>query len=170
MPADAVTESDAVARACVFCDRTALREAEIYVENEWCVYASSRDPRDPPDVLPGSGIIVPKAHRASPFDFSPEEWAATHELLLQAKAIWDARLAPDGYFLSWTSFPSSSDDMPGMHAHLHVVPRFADEPLRDGGGRVGIKGPDNRRPDPSAPGNGWALLFGSGRGPLIHSR
>jgi diadenosine tetraphosphate (Ap4A) HIT family hydrolase len=132
----------------------------VYIENEWCVYASSRDPRDPPDVLPGSGIIVPKAHRASAFDLTTEEWGATHELLLKAKAVQDESLAPDGYFLSWTSFPSSAEDVRGMHAHLHVVPRFDDEPLRDGGGRVGIKGADNVRPDPSARGNGWALMFG----------
>jgi diadenosine tetraphosphate (Ap4A) HIT family hydrolase len=119
---------------CVFCERAALREADVYIENEWCVYASSRDPTDPPDVLPGSGIVVPKAHRPSPFDFTPEEWAATHDLLLQAKAIQDERLAPDGYFLSWTAFPSSAEAVPRMHAHLHVVPRFDDEPVRNGGG------------------------------------
>jgi diadenosine tetraphosphate (Ap4A) HIT family hydrolase len=146
--------------SCVFCQRTALREADVYIENEWCVYASSRDPADPPDVLPGSGIVVPKAHKPSPFDFTAEEWAATHDLLLQAKAIQDERLAPDGYFLSWTAFPSSAEAVACMHAHLHVVPRFDDEPVRAGGGRVGIKGADNIRLDPSAPGNGWALLFG----------
>ena len=146
--------------SCVFCDRTALRNAELYIENEWCVYASSRDPREPPDVLPGSGIIVPKAHRASPFDLTDAEWGATRELLLQAKAIQDQALAPDGYFLSWTSFPASETELSSMHAHLHVVPRFDDEPRRDAGGRVGIKGSDNRRPDPDAPGHGWALRFG----------
>jgi diadenosine tetraphosphate (Ap4A) HIT family hydrolase len=145
---------------CVFCERTALRDAEIYLENELCVYASSRDPRDPVDILPGSGIIVPKAHRASPFDLTAEEWAATRELLLKAKAAIDAQRAPDGYFLSWTSFPNSESDVSQMHAHLHVVPRFDDEPLRDSGGRVGIKGPENRRPDPAAPGSGRATAFG----------
>jgi diadenosine tetraphosphate (Ap4A) HIT family hydrolase len=145
---------------CVFCDRMPLRSADIYLENEWCVYASSHDPTDPPGVLPGSGIIVPKAHRASPFDLTPEEWAATQELLLRAKAAQDERLAPDGYFLSWTSFPASKENVPRMHAHLHVVPRFDDEPRREAGGRVGIKGPDNRRPDPLAPGTGRALNFG----------
>jgi len=146
---------------CVFCDRAGLRElAEVYIENEHCVYASTRDPRDPPDVLPGSGVIVPIAHRASPFDFTGEEWAATQELLIQAKAAWDERLAPDGYGLYWTCFPSSDEDVPSMHAHLHVVPRFGDEPRADGGGRVGIKGSDNRRPDPLAPGNGRAKSFG----------
>jgi histidine triad (HIT) family protein len=138
-----------------------LREAaEIYIENEHCVYASTRDRRDPPDVRPGSGVIVPIAHRASPFDFTQGEWAATHELLLRAKAVWDERLAPDGYGLYWTSFPREREDLPSMHAHLHVVPRFADEPNADGGGRVGIKGPESRRPDPEAPGKGLARLFG----------
>jgi len=146
---------------CVFCDRDGLRAAaEVYVENEHCLYASTRDPRDPPDVLPGSGVIVPIAHVASPFDFSTEEWAATHELLLAAKAVWDARLAPDGYGLYWSPFPRADDVVERMHAHLHVVPRFDDEPCADAGGRVGIKGPENRRPDPLAHGNGRALRFG----------
>lgn len=148
------------AESCVFCERSALRAADIYIENAHCVYASSRDPRDPPDVLPGSGIIVPKAHRASPFDLTPDEWIAVRDLLLQAKERQDNRLAPDGYFLSWTSFPMSDDDVPAMHAHLHVVPRFQDEPFRDRGGRVGIKGADNRRPDPSRRGTGRAMRFG----------
>jgi histidine triad (HIT) family protein len=144
----------------VFCDRAPLRDADVYIENEWCVYASSRDPSDAAGVLPGSGIIVPKAHRASPFDLTADEWMGIRELLLQAKAVQDERLAPDGYYLSWTSFPAAAEDVPRMHAHLHVVPRFDDEPLRDAGGRVGIKGADNVRPDPSAQGHGWALLFG----------
>ena len=147
--------------SCVFCDRRALREeAEIYIENEHCLYASTRDPRDPPDVLPGSGVIVPIAHKASPFDFSAEEWAAVHELLLAAKAEWDARLSPDGYGLYWSCFPPLGSDAESMHAHLHVVPRFDDEPCAEGGGRVGIKEAANRRPDPFAPGNGRAKTFG----------
>lgn len=148
---------------CVMCERTPLRAAEVYLENEHCIYASSRDPRDPPDVLPGSGVIVPKAHRASPFDLSAEEWAATHELLLEAKGLLDERLAPDGYFLSWTSFPRADDDLRHMHAHLHVVPRFDDEPLADEGGRSAIKVLENRRPEPSRPGNGRARRFGFSR-------
>jgi diadenosine tetraphosphate (Ap4A) HIT family hydrolase len=47
-----------------------------------------------------------------------------------------------------------------MHAHLHVVPRFDDEPCAESGGRVGIKGAENIRPDPAAPGRGLAKLFG----------
>lgn len=143
------------------CNREGLRSAaEIYFENEYCVYASTRDVRDPPDVLPGSGIAVPIAHRSSPFDFTPQEWAAMHDVLLKAKVAWDERLAPDGYFLSWTCFPASAEAVAGMHAHLHVVPRFDDEPYADRGGRTAIKDRANTRPDPSAPGTGRARLFG----------
>ena len=142
------------------CDLDNLRGAEVYIENAYSVYASTRDPRDPPDVLPGSGIVIPIAHRASPFDVTSEEWAAMHELLIKAKAAWDERLAPDGYFLSWTCFPPSDDDVPNMHAHLHVVPRFDDEPFADRGGRTPIKVLENRRPDPSRAGTGRARLFG----------
>ena len=139
---------------CVFCDLQVLRAADVYIENDLCVYASTRDPRDPPDVLPGSGIITPIAHRPSPFDFTDEEWRATHELLLQAKAAQDDRLAPDGYTLGWNCWPEVG------HAHLHVVPRFDDEPLAELGGRSAIKAPENRRPDPSRPGGGRAKALG----------
>lgn len=150
-----------VVDGCVFCDRDGLRAiAEIYVENDWFVYASTRDPRDPPDVLPGSGVAVPVAHKASPFDFTPEEWIGLGEVLRAAKEAWDERLAPDGYHLSWACFVPSDDDVPRMHAHLHVVPRFDDEPYWDRGGRTAIKEPGNRRPDPLAPGSGRARSFG----------
>src|SRR4051812_466046 len=104
---------------CVFCDLDRLRGAEVYFENSFCVYASTRDPHDPPEVLPGSGILVPIAHRPSPFDFTAEEWVATGALLAQAKAAQDKRLAPDGYLLSWSPFPRADELVPQMHAHLH---------------------------------------------------
>jgi diadenosine tetraphosphate (Ap4A) HIT family hydrolase len=144
-----MTEGD-----CVFCDLSELRAADVYIENDFCVYASTCDPRDPPDVLPGCGVIVPIAHRPSPFDFTDEEWKATHNLLLEAKAAQDERLAPDGYTLIWNCSPDFG------HAHLHVIPRFDDEQLADQGGRSAIKAPENRRPDPFAQGNGRARMFG----------
>src|SRR5919201_1614163 len=144
-----VTEND-----CVFCDLTQFRAADVCIENAFCLYASTRDPRDPPDVLPGCGVIIPVAHRPTPFDFTAEEWAATHELLLEAKAAQDDRLAPDGYMLVWNCSPDVD------HAHLHVIPRFDDEPLAGEGGRSAIKVQENRRPDPAARGRGRARLFG----------
>jgi diadenosine tetraphosphate (Ap4A) HIT family hydrolase len=150
----------APANGCVFCDLDNLRGAEVYFENDSCVYASTRDPRDPPDVLPGSGILVPIAHRPSPFDLTDEEWIATGALLRMAKTAQDELLAPDGYFLSWSPFPGADEIVPRMHAHLHVVPRFDDEPLAAEGGRSAIKVAANRRPDPMAHGTGRATMFG----------
>ncbi len=148
-----MTEGD-----CVFCDLTQLRAADVCIENAFCLYASTRDPRDPPDVLPGCGVIIPIAHRPSPFDFTPEEWTATHELLVKAKAAQDERLAPDGYTLIWNC--GSEIGQPPLHAHLHVIPRFDDEPLADQGGRSAIKVPENRRPEPFRRGTGRAQAFG----------
>ena len=108
--------------------------------------------------LKHSGVIIPIAHRLSPFDFTTEEWEATHELLLGAKAAQDERLAPDGYVLIWNCF--SEPGQSPHHAHLHVIPRFDDEPLAERGGRSAIKAPENRRPDPSQRGNGRAQAFG----------
>jgi diadenosine tetraphosphate (Ap4A) HIT family hydrolase len=90
-------------------------------------------------------------YRASPVALTAEEWAATHELLAKAKAAQDERLAPDGYTLIWNCFPEI--DQPSQHAHLHVIPRFDDEPLADRGGRSAIKVRENRRPDPSLRGS-----------------
>jgi diadenosine tetraphosphate (Ap4A) HIT family hydrolase len=145
---------------CVFCDLAPFRAADVCIENAFCLYASTRDPRDPPDVLPGCGVIIPIAHRTSPFDFTPEEWAATQELLIAAKVAQDERLAPDGYTLIWNAY--SEVGQPMHHAHFHVIPRFDDEPLADRGGRSAIKVPENRRPDPARPGNGRAREFGPG--------
>jgi histidine triad (HIT) family protein len=142
---------------CVFCDRDRLRGAEVFFENEYCMYSSSRDPRDAPDVLPGCGVIVPIAHKSSPFDFIREEWDATYDLLIEAKSAWDARLAPDGYVVGWNCSPDIG------HAHMHVLPRFDDEPLAAAGLRFGIKHPDNRRPEPQAPGKGRARALGATR-------
>ena len=84
-----------------------------------------------------------------------------HEVLIKAKNEWDERLAPDGNFLSWSCFAPSDDAVRHMHAHLHVVPRFDDEPYWDRGGRTAIKVHENRRPDPFPSGTGRAKLFGS---------
>lgn len=142
-----------------FCDLSWMRSADVFLENRWCVFVASDDAeirtraRLQPDVLPGSGIIIPIAHRASPFELTVEEWSATRELLLAVRTTLHERLAPDGYTLGW-------NDQSRLHAHLHVLPRFDDEPRVAAGIRTGINEPDNVRPDPHRPGSGRALLGG----------
>jgi diadenosine tetraphosphate (Ap4A) HIT family hydrolase len=59
-------------------------------------------------------------------------------------------LAPDGYLLGWNQGGV-------LHPHMHVIPRFDDEPLSGRWLRSAINVPENRRPDPWAPGSGRAL-------------
>ena len=81
-----------------------------------------------------------------------EEWAATGELLHVAKALIEDRWRPDGYTIGWNCGPAGGQLV--AHAHLHVIPRFADEPQAGRGLRWAIKQEANRRPEPSKPGSG----------------
>ena len=80
-----------MSEGCVFCDQSWMREAEIFIETPHCIFVSSRDPDIragaglAEGVLPGSGAIVPIAHRTSVFELTPAEWADTRDLLLQAQ-------------------------------------------------------------------------------------
>lgn len=141
---------------CGFCEQERFRTDEVYIENEFCLFFASRDPVRqeeaglPPEVLPLSGVIIPRVHRISPFDLTTDEWVATHDLLVRARAALHELIAPDGYTIGWNAMGS-------LHAHLHVIPRFRDEPMWDRGMRSAIKVPENRRQDPWRPGTGRAL-------------
>jgi diadenosine tetraphosphate (Ap4A) HIT family hydrolase len=152
MEASNVTNGDG--DVCEFCDIDAFRRADMCMENQHCLFASSPDPATGDDLLPGSGVIIPLAHRETPFDLTADEWTATRDLLLQAKLAIDQRLAPDGYTLIWNCYPAGGQAIP--HAHFHVIPRFADEPYAGRGGRWLLKQANNRRPDPARPGLGAA--------------
>jgi diadenosine tetraphosphate (Ap4A) HIT family hydrolase len=126
---------------CEFCDLDGFRGANspVFIENDLCLFANSDE-----DVLQGSGLIVPKAHRRTVFDLTPAEASATFELLRQAKRQLDERYQPDGYTIGWNTEAAGGQAV--FHAHLHVVPRFADEPYAGRGIRWWLKREENRRP------------------------
>ncbi|KZE37587.1 cell-cycle regulation histidine triad HIT protein [Bhargavaea cecembensis] len=116
---------------------------EVVLENSLCRFLMM-----PQEVLKGSGVIVPVAHRETVFDLTPEEWRSTHEILVAAKELLDRKFSPDGYNIGWNSGETGGQHIP--HAHLHVIPRFADEPYAGRGIRHWLKSRDNRRPVPEA--------------------
>ena len=128
---------------CEFCDLEVFRGAgsPVYIENDLCLFANSDDE----EVLRGSGIIVPKAHRRTVFDLTPAEVSATFEVLNEAKVQLDARYQPDGYTIGWNCEVVGGQEV--FHAHLHVVLRFADEPYAGRGIRWWLKRDENRRPE-----------------------
>jgi diadenosine tetraphosphate (Ap4A) HIT family hydrolase len=128
-------------RHCPFCDLSLLKGQEVVLENSLCRFLMM-----PQEVLKGSGVIVPIAHRGTVFDLTPGEWQATQDLLVEARALLDREFSPDGYNIGWNAGEAGGQHIP--HAHLHVIPRFADEPYAGKGIRHWLKSRDNRRPVP----------------------
>lgn len=126
---------------CPFCEPQIHHDkyADVVLENELCFFISG-----PQEVLDGSGMIIPRAHRETVFDLTQEEWQATYSLLHEVKAMLDRTMQPDGYNVGWNSGNIGGQTV--FHAHLHVIPRFADEPLAGRGIRWHLKQADNKRP------------------------
>jgi len=121
---------------CPFCQ---LVDEVVLIENDLCIAIQTRDP-----VLLGSAMLFPRAHRATPFDITADEWAATRELLLALRDQIDRDHRPDGYNIGWNVGAVGGQEV--EHAHLHLIPRFADEPLAGRGIRHAFKQPSNARP------------------------
>jgi len=92
--------------------------------------------------LIGSGVIIPTRHADTVFDLTPEEVQATFTLLADVKARLDRQYQPDGYTLGWNCGAVGGQEI--MHAHLHVIPRFHQEPYAGRGLRSWLKQDENR--------------------------
>lgn len=126
---------------CPYCNPQKDPEQNIVFENEYCLYLQHPKHQT---ILEGSGLIVPRAHRQTVFDLTQEEWNATYELMQQVKTYADEKYSPDGYTLGWNVGDASNQSI--LHAHFHILPRFADEPYAGKGIRAWFKSEENRRP------------------------
>ncbi|MDR6882414.1 HIT domain-containing protein [Bacillus sp. 3255] len=124
--------------SCPLCFPEKDREQSIVLSNDYCIFVQK-----PQEVLIGSGLIVPKMHRETAFELTPEEWQATFELLQQVKELLDKEYAPQGYNLGWNCGNVGGQEI--FHAHMHVIPRFDDEPLAGKGIRYWLKQTTNQR-------------------------
>jgi diadenosine tetraphosphate (Ap4A) HIT family hydrolase len=104
----------------------------VILENALCLFVQESQP-----ALVGSGMIIPRAHRETVFDLTAEEWQATFDLLQQVKVLLDEQYHPDGYNIGWNCGQVGGQEV--FHAHLHVIPRFRDEPLAGKGIRYWLK-------------------------------
>lgn len=91
--------------------------------------------------LKHSGIIIPVAHRETVFDLTEPELVATFRMLHKVKAWMDAEFSPDGYNVGWNVGRVGGQEV--FHAHLHVIPRFRQEPLAGKGIRAHLKSEAN---------------------------
>lgn len=124
---------------CPFC-LPLLDSREVILRNSLCLFV-----QQPESVLIGSGIIIPKEHRETVFDLTEEEWVATFGLLRQVKSFLDRACSPQGYNVGWNVGEVGGQEV--FHVHLHVIPRFADEPYAGKGIRYWLKQDANQRPE-----------------------
>ncbi|WP_027963684.1 HIT family protein [Halalkalibacillus halophilus] len=123
---------------CVLCDIELRNDQRVVLENKFCRFVQI-----PQGVLEGSGLIVPVHHGATPFELTKEEWIATYDLLQEVKKHLDQKHQPDGYNIGWNSGSVAGQHI--GHAHLHVIPRFQDEPYAGRGIRYWFKQKENKR-------------------------
>jgi len=124
--------------ACPFYHLETNERTRVVLENEYCLFL-----QEPQEVLIGSGVIIPREHRETVFDLTEEEWAVTFSLLKRVKEMLDATYDPDGYNVGWNNGSVAGQEI--LYVHLHVIPRYADEPLAEKGIRYWLKQPMNKR-------------------------
>lgn len=92
--------------------------------------------------LKNSGVIIPIAHRETAFDLTEDEIVATFHLLRTVRNWMDREFHPDGYNIGWNCGAIGGQDV--FHAHMHVIPRFKQEPMAGLGIRAALKSDANR--------------------------
>ena len=124
---------------CPFCNFKTDKRGTFLFDNEFCVCIELNEP-----ILAGSCMIIPKAHKLTPFDLDFHEWKATKQLIDRLKQYLDTKYKPDGYTVGWNCGEAGGQHV--FHAHLHIIPRYTDEPYAGRGIRSWIKSEENKRP------------------------
>jgi diadenosine tetraphosphate (Ap4A) HIT family hydrolase len=126
---------------CIFCEWETDPDQRLVHGNHLAVFLQNNRAQG---ALAGSGVIIPMRHAATVFDLTIDEVRATFLLLSVVKEWMDITYAPDGYNVGWNCGAAAGQEI--MHAHLHVIPRFRDEPYTGRGIRSWLKEESNRRP------------------------
>ena len=109
---------------CLFCGIVAGDvPAQIVDSDEHTVAFMDINP-----ATPGHALVVPRAHSADLFEISDEDLERTalaaHRLARKIRA----GLEPDGFNVLNSCGPVAWQTI--FHFHLHVVPRYEDDPLK----------------------------------------
>ena len=118
-----------------------LESNERTFENDTMIAVKSNNLKN--NTLVGSYVIIPKSQVSTPFDFSDKEWMDSKSLLKELKEYLDEKYKPDGYNIGWNVGEVGGQEV--AHAHMHVIPRYADEPYAGRGLRYWFKQPENIR-------------------------
>lgn len=76
----------------------------------------------------GHALVVPRRHSADLLDISDEELTHTALAARRLAARIEETLRPDGFNLLNACRPAAWQTV--FHYHVHVIPRYADDPLK----------------------------------------
>jgi diadenosine tetraphosphate (Ap4A) HIT family hydrolase len=128
---------------CPFCRWDTDPDQQLVHRAERAVFLQNAQQQG---ALPGSGVIIPIRHASTLFDLTEAELRDTFMLLRTVREWMDTTYQPDGYNVGWNCGAVAGQEI--MHAHLHVIPRFKDEPYAGRGIRSWLKQEANRRGRP----------------------
>lgn len=114
---------------CVFCGIIAGDiPATTIAESDRAVAFMDINP-----VTPGHALVVPRSHALDLFDVNHDDLVACASLARDIAGRAKDRLKADGVNLLNCSGEAASQTV--FHFHIHVIPRFEDQPGKD---RIGL--------------------------------
>jgi histidine triad (HIT) family protein len=108
---------------CIFCAiASGDGPAEIVDSDEYTVAFMDINP-----ATRGHALVIPRAHSTDLMDISGEDLARTNAAARRLAARMDETLSPAGLNILNCCRPAAWQTV--FHFHLHVVPRYEDDPL-----------------------------------------
>ncbi len=113
-----------MASDCLFCGIVAGEvPAQIVDSDEHTVAFMDINP-----ATPGHALVVPRTHSADLFDIADEDLRRTMLAARRLAQRIDETLEPDGFNLLNSCRPTAWQTV--FHFHIHVIPRYDDDPLK----------------------------------------
>jgi diadenosine tetraphosphate (Ap4A) HIT family hydrolase len=106
---------------CPFCDTA----EPVLVRNQHAFAISDKNP-----ISRGHSLIVSANHVESIFELPPERYQGCFELLRTLKEHLEQSHSPAGFNVVVNSGKAAGQTVD--HAHIHLVPRYPDDPLGSG--------------------------------------
>ena len=91
--------------------------------------------------LPHAAMVIPRRHSSTPFEMNAAEWTDLPNALAAARTLLEP-LGPQGFNIGWNVGATAGQHV--FHTHMHVIARFAGDPLAGKGIRPAFKMPKER--------------------------
>lgn len=123
---------------CPFCIKNNLLKVTVLHEDDlWYITDMQQGS------INNAVMAITQRHIETPFEINQQEWTALHSLLPKMKNLVNTKEPADGYNIGWNVGATGGQNV--MHAHLHLLARYKDEPLAGKGIRYVFKQPGNTR-------------------------